>query len=77
MALYCVSNLKVEADAAHIRSTPIAIENVVDHFYFADTKKCALPKEKVMDFLNENGQNVLDKISFKDAPESQTMFHGF
>eukprot|EP00571_Detonula_confervacea_P009859 CAMPEP_0172301364 /NCGR_PEP_ID=MMETSP1058-20130122/3270_1 /TAXON_ID=83371 /ORGANISM="Detonula confervacea, Strain CCMP 353" /LENGTH=350 /DNA_ID=CAMNT_0013011447 /DNA_START=350 /DNA_END=1402 /DNA_ORIENTATION=+ len=75
--LYGISNLKVEAEAAYAKSTTITIENVVTNFYFADTKKCALLKEKVMEFLVENGQEVLNKLSFKDAPESATMFQDF
>ncbi|KAL7555247.1 hypothetical protein ACHAWF_018905 [Thalassiosira exigua] len=72
-----VSNLKVEAEAAYTEFTTISVDNVLENFLFADEKKCALLKEKVMDFLVENGKEVLSKISFKDAPASSTLFHDF
>ena len=75
--LYGIVNLKVEAEVAYVQSTKITIDNVVDNFYLADTKKCALLKEKVMEFFVENGQEVMAKLSFKDAPESATMFNDF
>jgi len=75
--LYGIVNLKVEAEAAYVQFTKITIDNVVDNFYLADTKKCALLKEKVMEFFVENGQEVMAKLSFKDAPESATMFNDF
>ena len=74
---YGVPHLKIEAEAAYVKATTITVDNAVDNFFFADTKKCALLKEYVMDFLVENGQHVLNKISFTDIPESQTMFTDF
>ena len=35
---------------------------------YADAKNCALLKEVVMDFIVENGIEVLEKASLKDAP---------
>lgn len=58
-----------------VKFTPITIGNLVDNYYFSDTKKCALLKEKVLEFLMENGQEVLNKkVSLKDAPESSNMY---
>ena len=73
--MYGVSTLKVEAEVAYIRSIDINIDNVVDNFYFADTLKCALLKEKVTEFMVDNVQEILGKISLKDAPQSATLFH--
>ena len=75
--MYGISTLKIEAETVYVNSTPITIENVVDNFYFADTKKCALLKEKVMEFLVENGQDVLDKLSLQDGLQSATLFRDF
>ena len=73
--MYGISALKVEAEVAYVQSTEITIDNVVDNFYFADTMKCALLKEKVTEFMVDNVQEVLGKISLKDAPQSATLFH--
>jgi len=75
--MYGVSTLKVEAEVAYIQSIDINIDNVVDNFFFADTKKCALLKEKVMEYLVDNAQEVLDKLDLKDTPESSTLFRDF
>ena len=69
--------MKVEAEVAYIRSIDINIDNVVENFFFADTKKCALLKEKVMEYLVDNAQEVLDKLDLKDTPESSTLFRDF
>ena len=73
--LFGIAHLKVEAEVAYIQSTEITIDNVVDNFFFADTMKCALLKEKVTEFMVDNVQEVLGKISLKDAPQSATLFH--
>lgn len=70
---YNCPNLKVEAEVWYVKSTTITMENVLDNFYFADTKKCALLKEKVMDFIVDNGRDVLDTLSAHDLPQSQDM----
>mmetsp|Transcript_13569 Transcript_13569/g.29503 ORF Transcript_13569/g.29503 Transcript_13569/m.29503 type:complete len:408 (+) Transcript_13569:38-1261(+) len=70
---YGVANLKLEAEACFVSSTTITIENMMDHLLYADAKNCALLKEAVMDFIVENDADVLEKVSFKDAPAGPTM----
>ena len=52
-----------------MNNTEITIDNVIDNLLYAHAKNCALLKESVMDFiLVENKQEVLRRVSFRDAP---------
>eukprot|EP00581_Thalassiosira_minuscula_P009629 CAMPEP_0183706746 /NCGR_PEP_ID=MMETSP0737-20130205/3501_1 /TAXON_ID=385413 /ORGANISM="Thalassiosira miniscula, Strain CCMP1093" /LENGTH=368 /DNA_ID=CAMNT_0025934241 /DNA_START=164 /DNA_END=1270 /DNA_ORIENTATION=+ len=72
-----VGNLKVEAEGWYVKSTPITLDNFVENLYFSDTKKCALLKEKVMDFLVQNEIPALDKLAKVDVPQSESMLTDF
>jgi len=65
---YGVVNLKLQAEASLVESTQITIENVMDNLLYADGKNCALLKEAVMDFIVENGDDAVEKLSFDDFP---------
>jgi hypothetical protein len=65
---YSIVNLKLEAEAAYVKSTKITVDNAIDNLLYADSKNCALLKEAVMKFLAENGSEAADKISFNDVP---------
>ncbi len=64
---YSIINLKLEAEAAYVKSTDITMDNVMDNLLYADAKNCALLKEAVMNFLADNSV-AAEKISFKDVP---------
>ena len=63
-----VINLKLEVEARYVDSTTITTDNVVELLLYADSKNCALLKEAAMDFIAENVQEVLEKVSLKDVP---------
>jgi len=63
-----IVTLKLEAEACYVESTTISVDNMMDNLLYADSKNCALLKETVMDFIVENGQDVLEKVSLKDVP---------
>ena len=65
---YGVVNLKLEAEACYVRSTVITVENMMDNLLYADSKNCALLKEAVIDFVVENGEDVLKKVSLENVP---------
>ena len=65
---YGIVNLKLEAEACYAKSISLTSDNVLDHLLYADAKTCALLKEVVMDFIVENGDDVLEKVSFDDVP---------
>lgn len=65
---YAIVNLKLEAEAAHVESTTITLENVIDNLLYADSKNLALLKEAVMDFLAENHDKAIKRVSFADVP---------
>jgi hypothetical protein len=64
---YGVVNLKLEAEACFVGNTTFTIENVMEHLLYADSMNCALLKEAGMDFLFENSDEAMDKISFNDV----------
>ncbi|KAL7525069.1 hypothetical protein ACHAWF_001197, partial [Thalassiosira exigua] len=72
-----VGNLKVEAEGWYVKSTDITLENFVDLLNFSDTKKCALLKEKVLDFLVENDTSSLHMLSEGVVPQSDSMLTDF
>jgi len=65
---YGVVGLKLEAEASYVKTTPIGIDNMMDNLLYADSKNCALLKEAVIDFVVENGNNILGKVSFDNVP---------
>ena len=44
------------------------IENVMGHLLYAKSKNCALLKEASMDYIVENKTEVIEKLSFANAP---------
>ena len=64
---YSIVNLKLEAEAVYVESTRITVENAIDNLLYADSKNLALLKETVIDFLADNGEEVIGKIEFKDS----------
>ncbi|KAL7538951.1 hypothetical protein ACHAWF_006253 [Thalassiosira exigua] len=72
-----VGNLKVEAEGWYVKSTDITLGNFIDLLNFSDTKKCALLKEKVMDFLLENDTDALKTLSEGYVPQSESMLTDF
>ena len=65
---YGVATLKLEAEACLVVGTTFSLENVMEHLIYADSMNCALLKEVAMDYIMENKAEVLEKISFDDAP---------
>ncbi|KAL7450327.1 LOW QUALITY PROTEIN: hypothetical protein ACHAWC_004765 [Mediolabrus comicus] len=65
---YSIVNLKLEAEAAHVKATEITMDNVMDNLLYADAKNCALLKEAVIDYLAENSTEAVEKMSFNDVP---------
>ncbi|KAL3762578.1 hypothetical protein ACHAW5_003116 [Stephanodiscus triporus] len=65
---YGVVDLKLSAEACLVKTTTFSVENLMDHLLYADSKNCALLKEAAMDFMVENRDEVLEKVSFRDAP---------
>ena len=66
--MYSIVNLKLEAEEAYVESTAITAENAMNVLLYADSKNCALLKERAIDFLADNGEEVISKVSFKDVP---------
>jgi len=62
--------MKLEAEACYVKSTTIDIDNMIDNLLYADSKNCALLKEAVMDYIVENGNDILGKVSFDNVPGS-------
>ena len=65
---YEVVSLKLEAEAILVASTTITIDNVMELILYANDKNCALLKEAVIDFIVENGVEVIEKLSFEHFP---------
>ena len=65
---YSIANLKLEAEAAYVKSTGITMDNAIENLLFAGALHLALLKEAVMDFLAENHDEAIKKVSFADVP---------
>ena len=67
---YGIVGLKLEAEASLVTSTTITFDNAIENLLYADGKNCALLKETVMDFIAENSNEAVIKLSFEDVPGS-------
>eukprot|EP00984_Skeletonema_dohrnii_P006410 scaffold2295_cov93-Skeletonema_dohrnii-CCMP3373.AAC.7 len=65
---YSIVNLKLEAEEAYVDSTEITIDNVMDNLLYADAMNLALLKEVAVNFLADNGEELLTGVSFNDLP---------
>jgi hypothetical protein len=55
---YGVTTLKVEAEALYVSTLTMTLENVMEHFTFAEAKNCAYLKEKTLDFIVKNTAEI-------------------
>ena len=67
---YGIVSLKLEAEASYVKSTTLTNDNIIDNLLYADAMNCALLKEAVMDYIVENGDDILGKVSFDNVPGS-------
>mmetsp|Transcript_8093 Transcript_8093/g.12693 ORF Transcript_8093/g.12693 Transcript_8093/m.12693 type:complete len:421 (+) Transcript_8093:57-1319(+) len=65
---FSIVNLKLEAEAAYVKSTTITADNVMDNLLYADAKNLAVLKEAAMDFLAARGGEVIGNVSFAQFP---------
>ena len=65
---YGVVNLKLEAEASFVVGATFTIENVMELLLYAESKNLALLKEAAMDYIVENKGEVIEKLSFANAP---------
>ena len=63
-----VTHLKLEAEAHYVNSLTITLENVMDHFQYADSKNCALLKEAVLDFIVMHKAQIIEKKLLSNTP---------
>ncbi|KAL7524747.1 hypothetical protein ACHAXR_000698, partial [Thalassiosira sp. AJA248-18] len=66
-------NLKLEAEACYARTITLTVDNMIDYLVYAESKNCALLKEVVMDFIVENGDDIIGNVSFESVPSSVMM----
>ena len=64
---YEAMHLKLRVEAEYVK-VPITLGNAMERLWCAGAKSCALLKEAVMDFLVENKEEAIKKISFNSAP---------
>ena len=65
---YSIIILKLEAEAAYVKSANTTMQSAMDDLLYADAKNCPLLKEAVMNFLTANHYEAAEKISFTDFP---------
>ncbi|EJK72127.1 hypothetical protein THAOC_06373 [Thalassiosira oceanica] len=63
-----IVNLKLQAEAVLTEQTEITVDNMLDNLLYANSKNLALFQEKIMDFVAENGDKIVGKVSFNDVP---------
>ena len=70
---YGVVHLKLEVEAAYVKSTTFSMDNMMDNLLYADSKNLALLKEAVMDFILANKGDIMGKVSFSNVPGDMMM----
>jgi len=68
-----LGHLKVLAEGYYVESTTINVGNLFEIYHFSDTKKCALLKETVMNFILDNVTKVLHLFHGVDGSQSESM----
>lgn len=68
-----LGHLKVLAEGCYVESTTINVGNFFEIYHFSDTKKCALLKETVMNFILDNVTKVLHLFHGVDGSQSESM----
>ena len=68
-----LGHLKVLAEGYYVKSTTITAGNFFEIYHFSDTKKCALLKEAVMNFLVHNVTEALYWFNGVDTSQSESM----
>ncbi|EJK73001.1 hypothetical protein THAOC_05407 [Thalassiosira oceanica] len=63
-----IVNLKLQAEAVLVEQTEITVDNMLDNLLYANSKNLALFQEMIMDFVAENGDKIVGKVSFDDVP---------
>ena len=66
--MFGVVNLKLEAESFIVEDTTFTTENVKELLLYAESKNCAYLKEATMDYIIENKADIMDDVSFVDAP---------
>ena len=64
---YGIISLKLEAEAMYVSSLKLTLENVMEHFMFAEAKNCAYLKENVLDFIVDNKAEIM-KLKILSSP---------
>lgn len=67
---YGFLDLKLAAEACLIRTTVFSVENLLNRFMYADSKNFPLLTKVEIDFMLENKDEVIKKVSFNDAPRA-------
>ena len=67
---YGLSELKLEAEAWHVKNLNLNLDNAVEELLFADGSHCLDFKKAVLEFIVENGEGVLESLSFAKLAES-------
>jgi len=65
---YGLVQLKLEAEAAYVKSTEFTVENMMDNLLYADSKNLAFLKEAVTDYIVEQKHNIIGKVSLGNFP---------
>lgn len=61
---------KLEAEVCYVKSATFTADNVIDNLLYAEARNCDVLKAAIMDFLVENGHEIMDELCFDDVPGS-------
>jgi hypothetical protein len=72
---YGFIQLKSNAEAWHVKNlkAKLTVDNAIDELLYADGKSCLLLKKAVMDFIIDNGEEVLESDSYEKLDESSQL----
>ncbi|EJK57828.1 hypothetical protein THAOC_22093, partial [Thalassiosira oceanica] len=63
-----IVDLKLQAEAVLAKQTEITVDNMLDNLLYANSKNLAFFQEKIMDFVAENGNKIVGRVSFSSVP---------
>ena len=65
-----IINLKLQAKAVLTEQTEITVDNMLENLLYANSKNLALFQETIMDFVANNGDEIVGNVSFDDVPSN-------
>lgn len=67
---YGFTHLKIEAEDWLVKNSELTVDNAIAELLYADGIHCILLKKTVMEFIMENGEAIMESLTYQRLSES-------